>query len=108
MRVQALIQVVCMSDKLSGNDQVTGLQTSPPATGLPASDVQPPAAQRDHRCPWQHGGEARASRCDFIGPGSWMLYLFRNCPADADGQSRMKNIAPDSRSPDESVHCDLI
>lgn len=30
-----------MSDKLSGNGQGTNLQTSPPATGLPASAAQP-------------------------------------------------------------------
>lgn len=39
--IQALIQVVCMSDKLSGNGQTTALQTSPPTRELPASDVQP-------------------------------------------------------------------
>lgn len=92
-----------MSDKPSGNGQATGLQTSPPAAGLPAG-----AAQRGRLCPREPCAEPCAPRCGFTGPGSWMVCLFRSCPADADGQSRMRNTAPDSWSPDESVHCDLI
>lgn len=108
MLEQALIQVVCMSGKLSGNAQATGQQTSPPA-GLPASDAQLLLPRRVTSVPRSTGQRHVLLSVISSAEGHvWMLCLLRICPADADGQSRMKNTAPDSRSPDESVRRDLI